>query len=214
MTNQLIPFEGKEIRKAWHNEQWYFSIIDVIEILTNSPSPKTYWAKLKAKEQTASGQTFPICHGLKMQAADGKKRLTDCTNTEGILRIIMSVPSPKALSLKIWIAKIVEEKLDSETIDTVISDLSGKFTDKINLPIKTYLMKDFFRDVYKIGKSTNPCFREKTLQSEVPTIKLIHIIEEDIEKHLHEKFSAKRIRGEWFNLSINDLNYITSWKMS
>ena len=80
--------------------------------------------------------------------------------------------------------------------------------------MKTYLMKDFFRGVYKIGKSINPQVRERTLQSDVPTIELVHVIDGDIEKHLHEKFLAKRVRGEWFNLSNNDLNYIMSWKVN
>jgi DNA-damage-inducible protein D len=113
MENQnLIPFEGKEIRKAWHGEQWYFSIIDVIEVLTDSPSPKTYWAKLKAKEQKASGQTFPFTEQLKMKATDGRSRLTDCANTEGILRIVMSVPSPKAEPIRLWLAQVGKERFE------------------------------------------------------------------------------------------------------
>ena len=208
MTNQIVPFEEKEIRKAWHNEQWYFSIIDVIEILTDSSNPSNYWYMLKKREN----QLYTIVEKLKFLAPDCKMRPTDCANTEGIIRIIMSIPSQKASSVKKWITEVVKEKLDAQTIDTVI--LNCKPENKITVPTKTYLMKDFFRGVHKIGKSINPQVRERTLQSEVPTIELVHVIDEDIEKHLHEKFSAKRIRGEWFNLSINDLNYITSWKMS
>ena len=208
MTNQIVPFEEKEIRKAWHNEQWYFSIIDVIEILTDSSNPSNYWYMLKKREN----QLYTIVEKLKFLAPDCKMRPTDCANTEGIIRIIMSIPSQKASSVKKWITEVVKEKLDAQTIDTVI--LNCKPENKITVPTKTYLMKDFFRGVHKIGKSINPQVRERTLQSEVPTIELVHVIDEDIEKHLHEKFSPKRIRGEWFNLSINDLNYITSWKMS
>ena len=208
MTNQIVPFEEKEIRKAWHNEQWYFSIIDVIEILTDSSNPSNYWYMLKKREN----QLYTIVEKLKFLAPDCKMRPTDCANTEGIIRIIMSIPSQKASSVKKWITEVVKEKLDAQTIDTVI--LNCKPENKITVPTKTYLMKDFFRGVHKIGKSINPQVRERTLQSEVPTIELVHVIDEDIEKHLHEKFSAKRIRGEWFNLSNNDLNYITSWKMN
>ena len=110
--NNLVPFEGKEIRKVWHDEQWYFSIVDVIEVLTDSTSPRTYWAKLKAKEQATSGQTFPFSERLKLTASDGRKRLTDCANTEGILRIVMSVPSPKAEPLRLWLAQVGAERIE------------------------------------------------------------------------------------------------------
>ena len=95
-NNNLIPFEGKEIRKVWHDEQWYFSVVDVISILTDSTQPKRYWADIKKRSLNESGQPFAFCEQLKMKATDGRSRLTDAANTEGILRIVMSVPSPKA----------------------------------------------------------------------------------------------------------------------
>ena len=99
----IVPsFEGKEIRKVWHEEQWYFSIIDVIEFLTESPSPKKYWVKLKSR----GFQMPPFWEQLKMTAKDGKNRLTDCANTEGIMRITMSVPSPKLESLMRWFVQL------------------------------------------------------------------------------------------------------------
>ena len=107
-NSSIIPFEGKGIRKIWHEEQWYFSIIDVIEVLTDSPSSKTYWDKLKSREF----QTPPFWEQLKMQAKDGKNRLTDCANTEGVFRIVMSVPSPKAEPLKLWLAQVGKERLE------------------------------------------------------------------------------------------------------
>ena len=110
--NNLTPFEGKEIRKVWHDEQWFFSIIDVIEVLTDSTSPRTYWAKLKAKEQATSGQTFPFSERLKLLASDGRNRLTDCANTEGILRVVMSIPSPKAEPLRLWLAQVGAERIE------------------------------------------------------------------------------------------------------
>jgi DNA-damage-inducible protein D len=82
-NGHLIPFEGKEIRKEWHNEEWYFSVIDVIEILTDTHNPQSYWGKLKEREN----QLLTICQKFKFLAPDGKKRSTDCANTEGILRI-------------------------------------------------------------------------------------------------------------------------------
>ena len=106
-----IPFEGKEIRKEWYNQEWYFSIVDVIEVLTDSTSPKTYWAKLKDKELKSSGQSFPFTEQLKLKSSDGKKYKTDCANTEGVLRIVMSVSSPKAEPLKLWLAQVGSERI-------------------------------------------------------------------------------------------------------
>jgi prophage antirepressor-like protein len=106
--NKLALFEGKTIRKILHNGEWYFSVVDVIEILTDSPKPKTYWAMMKKRES----QPFTNCEPLKLLASDGKQRLTDCANTEGVLRIVMSVPSPKAEPLKLWLAQVGKEKIE------------------------------------------------------------------------------------------------------
>jgi DNA-damage-inducible protein D len=104
-NSNLIPFEGKEIRKVWHNEQWYFSVVDVIEALTDSPQPTSYWNKVK-KQIEKENEVLPIWQKMKFLAPDGKMRPTDCANTEGILRIVMSVPSPKAEPLKQWMAQV------------------------------------------------------------------------------------------------------------
>ncbi len=111
-NSNLIPFGGKEIRKVWHNEQWYFSIIDVIEVLTDSPTPSKYWGKVKnrMKEETLKDLS-PNWGKVKMEALDGKSYPTDCANTQGILRIVMSVPSPKAEPLKLWLAQVGTERI-------------------------------------------------------------------------------------------------------
>ncbi len=106
-NSNLMPLEGIEIRKAWHNEEWYFSVVDVIAILTDSPIPRNYWSILKKREP----QLHTVCMQLKMQASDGRQRLTDCANTEGVLRIVMSVPSPKAEPLKLWLAQVGTERI-------------------------------------------------------------------------------------------------------
>ena len=103
----LTPFGGKEIRKIWHDDQWYFSVVDIIEVLTDSPHPRNYWSMLKKREP----QLYTICVQLKMQATDGLQRSTDCANTEGVLRIVMSVPSPKAEPLKLWLAQVGTERI-------------------------------------------------------------------------------------------------------
>lgn len=118
----LVPFEGKEIRKVWHDDQWYFSVIDVIEVLTDSTTPRRYWTDLKRKEEKGSGQLYDFVVQLKLTATDGRKRLTDCANTEGILRIAMSVPSPKAESLKLWLAEQGKRAIDEAENPELLSE--------------------------------------------------------------------------------------------
>ena len=108
-NNKIALFQEKEVRRVWHDEQWYFSVIDIIEVLTDGTSPKTYWDKLKSRE---FGQTPPIWGSLKMKAKDGRMRFTDCAHTEGIFRIIMSVPSPKAEPFKLWLAQVGRERME------------------------------------------------------------------------------------------------------
>jgi len=106
----IALFKGKEIRKAIYKKEWWFSILDIVGVLTDSPQPKTYWAKMKERD-VALSQPFPFWEQLKMPAPDGKMRETDCANTEGILRIIQSIPSPKAEPLKRWLAKVGYERM-------------------------------------------------------------------------------------------------------
>ncbi len=110
-SSNLTPFEGEKIRKLWHDEQWYFSVVDIIQVLTDSPIPKTYWSKLKTKIKGES-ETYPNTVQLKMKADDGKQRSTDCANTEGVFRILMSVPSPKAEPFKLWLASLGKQAID------------------------------------------------------------------------------------------------------
>ncbi len=110
--NTLITFGNKEIRKTWHNDEWYFSVIDIIEVLTESTQPNRYWADIKKRSSKEDDQPFAFCEQLKLEGKDGRKRLTDCANTEGVLRIIMSVPSPKAEPLKLWLAQTGAERIE------------------------------------------------------------------------------------------------------
>ncbi len=109
-NSNLIPFEGKEIRKVWHEEQWYFSIVDVMEVLTDSPLPRQYWNKVK-KTLIEESESYPFWIQLKLMSKDGKGYKTDCTHAEGVLRIAMSVPSPKAEPLKLWLAQVGVERI-------------------------------------------------------------------------------------------------------
>lgn len=106
-------FQSKQIRSVWNEEeqQWYFSIIDVVGALTDSVDPSAYWRKLKQRLISEGNETVTNCHRLKMQAADGKMRLTDVANTKDMLRIIQSIPSPKAEPFKQWLAQVGSERI-------------------------------------------------------------------------------------------------------
>ena len=112
--NSIKLFGDDKIRAIWDNEQekWYFSIVDVVAVLTESPNPQTYWRVLKKRLKDEGNETVTNCNGLKMRAADGKMRLTDVADTEQLLRIIQSIPSPKAEPFKAWLAKVGAERLD------------------------------------------------------------------------------------------------------
>lgn len=109
-TIKIALFRGKEIRKVIHKNEWWFSVLDIIGALTDSPQPKTYWAKMKVRDKEIS-QPFPFWEQLKLPAEDNRIRTTDCANTEGIFRIVQSIPSPKAEPLKRWLAKVGYERV-------------------------------------------------------------------------------------------------------
>lgn len=112
--NSIKLFGNDKIRAVWDDEQekWYFSVVDVVAVLTESPNPQTYWRVLKKRLKDEGNETVTNCNGLKMPAADGKMRLTDVADTEQLLRIIQSVPSPKAEPFKMWLAKVGTARLD------------------------------------------------------------------------------------------------------
>lgn len=111
METKLVVFKGKEIRQTLHNDEWWFSVVDVCSTLTGSRDAGSYWRKLKQRLKAEGSEVVTICHGLKLVASDGKKRQTDCANTEGIFRIIQSIPSPKAEPFKRWLAKVGYERV-------------------------------------------------------------------------------------------------------
>lgn len=116
--NTIKLFQDKRVRVEWDNDQekWYFSIIDVIAILTQSINPQAYWRKLKERLKKEGNETVTNCHGLKMKATDGKMRMTDVADTEQLLRLIQSIPSPNAEPFKVWLAKVGYERIE-ETED-------------------------------------------------------------------------------------------------
>ena len=112
--NKIKVFENKKVRTAWNEEteDWFFSVIDVIEILTESENPRDYWKVLKHRLAKEGSEVVTNCNQLKLPAADGKMRLTDVLDTKGILRLVQSVPSPKAEPFKMWLAKVGSDRLD------------------------------------------------------------------------------------------------------
>jgi len=113
-VNAIQLFEDKKVRTAWDSEQekWYVSIIDVIEVLTDSPNPRKYWSVLKLRLKKEGSQLATNCSQLKMQSSDGKFYKTDVVDTEQLFRLIQSIPSPKAEPFKLWLAQIAAERLD------------------------------------------------------------------------------------------------------
>lgn len=160
MTKQqaLKLFEERRVRTVWDDEQekWYFSIVDVVSILTESADGRKYWNKLKQRLKEEGNETVTNCHQLKMQAADGKMRLTDVADTEQLLRLIQSIPSPKAEPFKLWMAKVASERLnqiqDPElSIDQALQDYKrlGYSDNWINQRIKSIEIRKDLTDEWK-----------------------------------------------------------------
>ena len=112
--NKIKVFESRQIRTLWNaeEEEWYFSVVDIVAVLTDSKDPNAYWRKLKQRLRDEGNETVTNCHGLKMRAPDGKMRMTDCLDTKGVLRLVQSIPSPKAEPFKTWLAQVGSERLD------------------------------------------------------------------------------------------------------
>lgn len=138
MDNEIKLFEGRQIRSAWDNEkeEWYFSIIDILGVLTESDNPRKYWSVLKTRLKNEGNELATNCSQLKMEASDGKMRKTDVADMQGIFRIIQSVPSPKAEPFKMWLAEVGKERID-EIIDPELT---------IDRALDTYLKKGYSRE--------------------------------------------------------------------
>ena len=157
-NNKVKLFENQSIRTAWdeENEEWFFSIVDVIKVLTESKDPSAYWRKLKQRLTEEGNETVTNCHALKMKAADGKRRMTDVANTEQLLRLIQSIPSKKAEPFKMWLAQVgrerIEEIIDPElTIDRALETYAKKGypADWINQRLQTIRARKELTDAWK-----------------------------------------------------------------
>ena len=111
-ATKIAVFKGKKVRRIIFRNEWWFSVVDIVEALTDSANSRDYWFKMKIRVKSEDGvQLSTICRQLKLIAPDGKKRETDCANTEGVFRIIQSIPSPKAEPFKLWLAKVGYERV-------------------------------------------------------------------------------------------------------
>ncbi len=109
----IILFQEKTVRRIWHNEEWHYAVVDIISILTASENPNVYWRVLKNRlKKEGANESVTNCNALKLTAADGKMRLTDCANTETLFRLLMSIPSPNAEPFKLWLAKVGQERIE------------------------------------------------------------------------------------------------------
>ncbi|MCR4652152.1 MAG: hypothetical protein K5744_00455 [Eubacterium sp.] len=158
MTDKIQLYEDQPIRTAWveDEEEWYFSIVDVVQVLTESKDATAYWRKLKQRLKQEGNETVTNCHGLKMNAQDGKKRLTDVANTEQLLRLIQAIPSKKAEPFKLWLAQVgrerIEETIDPElTIDRALETYAklGYDADWINQRLQTIRARKELTDQWK-----------------------------------------------------------------
>ena len=107
----LVAFQDKKIRRIWYNQEWFYSVVDIVEVLTDSPTPRQYWGKVKDREFIAL-ELYPIWVPLKLAAEDGKLRFTDCVNTKNAFRLIQSIPSKKAEPFKQWLAQLAQERIE------------------------------------------------------------------------------------------------------
>ncbi len=133
VDDQIALFQGKKIRKVIYNDEWWFSVVDVCAVLTESPTPRKYWEKIKIKDLELL-QLSPNWGQLKMISNDGKKYNTDCANTEGLFRIIQSIPSPKAEPFKRWLAKVGYERIQEIENPELAMDRMKKIYEKKSYP--------------------------------------------------------------------------------
>ena len=157
--NTIQLFDNKKVRTVWDAEQekWFISIIDVVEILTNSPNPRKYWSVLKTRLKKEGSQLATDCSQLKMQSSDGKFYKTDVADTEQLFRLIQSIPSPKAEPFKLWLAQIAAERLDEMqdpelTIDRALEQYLelGYSENWINQRLKSIEIRKELTDEWKI----------------------------------------------------------------
>jgi len=154
--DKLVVFQDKKIRRIWYDDEWYFSVVDVVQVLTDSNNPRNYWHMLKKRESDAGIELSTNCVQLKMESSDGKRYMTDCANLKGIFRIIQSIPSKKAEPFKLWLAEVGSERIDEMenpelSIDRAMKNyLTKGYSEKwINQRLKTIEIRKELTDEWR-----------------------------------------------------------------
>ncbi|MCR4280619.1 MAG: Bro-N domain-containing protein [Candidatus Komeilibacteria bacterium] len=156
-TTKIVLFKKKQVRKTLYNNEWWFSVVDVVEALTDSPKPRDYWYVMKVRVKSEAGfELSTICRQLKLESSDGKKYETDCADTEGIFRIIQSIPSPKAEPFKRWLAKVGYERvqeIENPELATkrtrILYKLKGYSDDWIEKRMRGIVIREELTDEWK-----------------------------------------------------------------
>ncbi len=205
--SKLVVFRNKKIRRIWYNEEWYFSVVDIINVLTDSPTPRQYWGKVKDRE-FKSLELSPIWVQLKLHSSDGKYYATDCANTKSIFRIIQSIPSKKAEPFKQWLAKVgyerIEEIQDPELAQKRMKKLysaKGYSDDWIEKRVRGIAIRDELTDEWK----------KRYIKSEKEfAILTAEISKETFGMTICEYKKFKALKGENLRDHMNDLELIFS----
>ena len=192
--NAIKLFHDKKVRVHWDEdaEKWYFSIVDIVGILTESINPPAYWRKLKERLKKEGNETVTNCHGLKMKAVDGKMRTTDVADTEQLLRLIQSIPSPKAEPFKVWLAKVGYERIE-ETEDP------EKAFDRA---METYLKKGYSKKWINQRLKSIEVRKELTDEWEIRGVK----------KGLEYAILTDELTKAWTDLSVKDYKKLKNLK--
>ena len=205
----LVVFEGKNVRRIWHNEQWHFSIIDVVAVLTDSSIPKRYWSDLKIKLKEEGFEVYEKIVQLKLPASDGKYYETDCANTEILLRIIQSVPSPKAEPFKRWLAQVGYERIQEIENPELAQDrareyykLKGYPQEWIEKRIRGIAIRQELTDEWKVrGIQENREFAILTNEISKATFGVPIKVHKEI-KNLDPKFKNQNLRDHMTDLEL------------
>jgi hypothetical protein len=154
-SKALVVFEDKKVRRIRHNNEWYFSVIDIVQVLTNSENPRNYWSMLKKRELDAGIELSTNCVQLKLESSDGKLRETDCANTKSTFRLIQSIPSPKVEPFKQWLAQVGYERIEEIQNPEIGQDR-----------IKEYIIKGFTMDDERL-KNLNQIFGQDYFEEQI-----------------------------------------------
>ncbi len=208
-SKSLVVFEGKEVRRTWHQDQWYFSVVDVVGILTDSSVSRRYWSDLKIKLKEEGFEPYDKIVQLKLLAEDGKLRETDCANTEIMLRIIQSIPSPKAEPFKRWLAQVGYERIQEIENPELAQDRAKKYyelkgypQDWIDKRLRGIAIRQELTDEWKTrGIQEKKDFA--ILTNEISTATFgVPIKEHKIIKSLDPKFGNQNLRDHMTDLEL------------